>query len=226
VIPPEALAKSFENLKKYCCQLNKIGSDFCKSFQNSTYYPESAYLFDHLIDVGFRRLDGRSDLAYGLVPDPTGKARRDFITKAAETTDGTTAKTIMDTYKTYRTKKITLPGDIVNFITNYNTLSVVSLEDKYMNLCEIMKDVYNKISEQKVVIGSYQNSFYNKCQQLAEKRISDEYTYTKVLLSKKSNELLHSTTQAYIQKYFIQDKMLALIDTVNQIKSLFSSMVQ
>jgi hypothetical protein len=228
IVTSGALAKSFENLKKYCCQheKNMIGNERCKSFNNGINFPESAYLYDHLIDVGFRILDGRSDLSYGINPDEIGKAWRDFITKAAEEKDGTTPQVILDMYKKYWVTRKTLPGDKTGFIQNYNDVTQVSLKDKYFNLCQIMKEIYNQLPEKNIVIGDNEESFYAKCQSLAEKRISDEYLYTKVIISKKSNELLHTTTQAFLQNYFIQDKMAVLINTINKIKDLFFSMVQ
>jgi len=56
----------------------------CDGFINAKNYPDSLYLYDHLLDVAMRRLDGNKDLAYDLDVDAGGKARREFITTAAQ----------------------------------------------------------------------------------------------------------------------------------------------
>ena len=56
----------------------------CTGFINAKNYPDSTYLYDQLLDVAMRRLDGNNNLAYKLDVDPTGKTRRDFITNAAQ----------------------------------------------------------------------------------------------------------------------------------------------
>ena len=233
VFPPDALAKALENLKKDCCQESILDSTYCVGYTDSIDYPQSPFLYDQLIDVGFRRLDGNSALTYGLAPDPLGKTRRDFITQAAASGTGMTARAVMTGYQKYRSRKAFLSridADenqtiFSNFILNYNSPANVTLADKYYNLCQVMKDIYDKKIGGKT-IGEYNNSYYKSCQKLATKRINDEYTKTKTIMIEKSNALLHQTTLAYTQGYFIEDRMMTLITTINNIKSLFSTMVQ
>lgn len=50
----------------------------------NTYFPQSQYLFDHLIDVMLRRLDGNLDLIYPDVSlHPRGEAWRKTIREYA-----------------------------------------------------------------------------------------------------------------------------------------------
>lgn len=104
VIPEEAFKQAITNLKAYCC--TKVDPSVCTVAEKKSIkepYPKSAYFFDQLLDVTMRRLDGVSSLAYNLVPDKAGKARRDYITKVANNPDVELAKTIESTYKDYRT---------------------------------------------------------------------------------------------------------------------------
>jgi len=196
---------------------------YCKGYQDKQKFPNSEYLYDQLLDVQLRRLDGNPDLAYGVTVDPMGKERRDFINKAADTQDGTQAKTILDTYTTYRTRKDIYVDDRTtaqyqNAIEQYKDST---LADKYFNMCNIISSTLQ--------IGrkiSVDDSVQAKCQALVNKRISDEASYTKLIMIKKSNELLHNSIQAYAQQYFVQDKIMTLLTLVNKIKSLFSTMVQ
>lgn len=59
ILPAVAFKKALINLKAHCCtkEIGKSCSD--KDRENIQLpYPESAFLFDHLLDVTMRRLDG------------------------------------------------------------------------------------------------------------------------------------------------------------------------
>jgi hypothetical protein len=60
VLPSIAFKQALTNLKAYCCLNGDRLS--CSSGEKENlptkYFPESIYLFDHLIDVAMRRLDG------------------------------------------------------------------------------------------------------------------------------------------------------------------------
>jgi len=104
VIPATAFKQALLNLKAYCC--SQIVPTSCTQAEKNilpSLYPESAYFFDDLVDVTMRRLDGIPTLAYGLDVDPTGLARRTYITQAADDPTGVQAMTIEKTYTEYRT---------------------------------------------------------------------------------------------------------------------------
>ena len=105
-----------------------------------TQYPESAYLFDHLIDITMRRLDGITGLAYGLSPDPTALKRREEIDKIANSAIGMQASEIEKLYREYRQLHNNENFDITNY--NKNDFAIFSLRDKYNTLCDILKNLY------------------------------------------------------------------------------------
>ncbi|MEI8091153.1 MAG: hypothetical protein WCG98_02655 [bacterium] len=152
IMPQVAVAKAVENLKKYCCVSKIIDESFCKNFKDDTeqLYPQSAYLYDHLLDVAFRRLDGRADLAYGLSPDKDGEARRNLFNGFA-TAQVTTSKIISDAYAKYRTRKIIVikDKDLTKFMLEYNNST---LADKYANMCPIINLLYNQLRTDKQVV--------------------------------------------------------------------------
>lgn len=239
VLPLDALSRALINLKRYCCIKEQFANPSeCALYKNETTknFPESLFLYDHLLDVSFRRLDAYTDpgLRYDIDPDPTGQERRAFITQAGEAKNGETAKTIMDKYNTYRKAKYILPKstsaeniwnivDDVGLIDNRNNTSKVSLTDKYNNICKIVQKIYTSRGNPATTIG--QNA-HDKCIALATKRINEEYMYTKVLMLKKSNELLHETFSAYTQKYFVEEKLTTLSSLMQKMKSLFATLVQ
>jgi hypothetical protein len=183
-------------------------------------------LYDHLIDISLRRLDALPEFAYGLSGDETGIKRRNFITQAATEKQSPQAKDIAAEYEKYRKTKTTIneqskAGDIQSFLQKYNT-SEVSLVDKYNTVCKIMKEAYNDIVKEKILID---DDTYNSCQTIVAKRINNEYIYTKTIMIKTANEGMHEVYTTYTMKYFVQEKIMGLIDLISQIKSLFSTMV-
>lgn len=104
VLPRDAFKKALINLKAHCCTKEIQTSCSPSDIQNIQLpYPESVFLFDHLLDVAMRRLDGITGLAYNLSPDPTAMERRTKITEIANSANGMPAKAIEDIYIKYRT---------------------------------------------------------------------------------------------------------------------------
>lgn len=234
--PAEAIRTALANLKKHCCTSQKlIDKSYCNNVDVEWKFPQSPYLYDHLVDIGFRRLDAFPDeeLRYGLDADPTWKEWRDFITQAAESTEGPTSKEIMEKYNELRTSKKILPvnptsDELKTVIQSFNDLEQVSLADKYNNICEIMRNIYEAIrADETIKIDVSSNQGYHAaCLSLAKKRINEEYVLAKYMMIKKSNELLYDVTKAYMHNYFIQEKLMDLAAVINKVKSLFATMVQ
>jgi len=107
ILPREAFKKALINLKAYCCTKEIKKSCSPSDIKNIQIpYPESAFLFDHLIDIAMRRLDGITGLAYNLSPDPTAIERRTKITEIANSANGIQARTIEAIYTGYWTPHI------------------------------------------------------------------------------------------------------------------------
>ncbi len=231
ILPTEALQKALENLKKFCCQSSSIEDENCKGYKEKQGYPSSPFLYDHLIDIQLRRLDAIPKLIYGLDGDAIGSQWRKFITETTTAKVSVQADNIVQTYKKYRTTKNTIheystPEDIKIFLQSY-TSSQTTLIDKYLSTCDIMARIYNSIANEKIAIGNSQNSksAYSKCQNIVQERIHEEYITTKSIINKTANETMHETYKTYTMKYFVQEKIMGLIDLISQIKSLFSTMV-
>lgn len=234
VYPAEAIGKALDNLKVYCCAHPQLVSEkdkaSCKNIDTKRKVPESPYLYDHLVDIGMRRLDAfpNDALRYGLAPDPTGKKRGDIITAAGESKDGVTAKSIMDDYPTYRSTKTLISANATNkelatLAQNYNNIDKVTLRDKYLSICVIIRNLYPALQKDTdIVIGSFQS----KCQQVANNRVKQEDLLTRSLMIKKSTDLLLSTSKAYMQNYFVQQKLVEMTSIIDKVRSLFATMVQ
>jgi len=230
-LPVDAFKQALIHMKAYCC-LNTISCTKEEKNNLPTTYPESAYLYDHLIDINMRRLDGYAPLAYGLSPDPTGKERREKINELAEAPNGGTAKEIEDKYVLYRTKKRndSIPRRYEVILNQYNTdIKTVSLLDKYDNLCNITKILYNKFQQtDNTIIWTTQDSksYLNACRNIVEKRVKREDKYVKIVMVQKTGKLLDEVTKAHTKKYFAEEKLMKLRNLIVEVKNLFQDMVK
>ncbi|MCX6824495.1 MAG: hypothetical protein NT085_05220 [candidate division SR1 bacterium] len=223
ILPTAAFKQALVNLKSYCCQ--KIIKQSCTSsdLQNIKQpFPESAFLFDHLVDVAMRRLDGIIGLAYNLSPDSTALERRTKMTDIANSPNGRQAAEIEALYTGYRTIH---DGYTTEYIrSQYNKTGVVSLGDKYNKICEFMKNIYdNSTITNKITIGY---AYMNGCKNLVKDRVKRENGYTRILMVEKSNQLFTEATKAYTKKHFVEEKLLALWNLITQVKDVFQTIVQ
>ena len=242
-MPKEAIEKAYQHLKSYCCDVN-ISTD-CTQNNNNEIYPQSIYLFDHILDVYLRRLDAKQkddnweDLLYWLEPDEMWKEWREFIIARGNDVKWTVPLEIKDKFSSMRKHST----NVTNFMGNYDNwiklwkggfeenlrnYSYRTLWDKYNLACDVSKYISeykllfpNSDSEQKS--GSILKATeYNACKKLTKARINNETVYTQVLLMQKANVLLWSSVKSYLGTYFISNKLTALQEKVSNMASSFA----
>lgn len=229
----EGFITIISNLKAYCCSQNLIEcSENEKANLPEKNYPESPYMFDHLIDMTMRRLDGIPSLAYGKDVDPMAKFRRETIDAIAADPTGAQAMTVEDKFATYRSLDRKKTKNIKErVLPNYDTTNteLLSLADKYNKLCEINKLLYKDIQDnQSIIVGEYSesNSFYRKCETMVRERIQRETQYTKLLMIQKSTQMLTETTKEYTKTHFVEEKLMGLRNLITKVKDFFQTIVQ
>ncbi len=234
MVPEAAFKQAITNLKAYCC--TKVDPGACTPEEKKSIpenYPKSAFFFDQLLDVTMRRLDGVKSLAYNLEPDQAGKERRDYITQVANDPNPVQASTIESKYNEYRTwhQKNTKNIDKVIELFSWGNLpATFSLRDRYNTVCMIMRKVYESIQSSGAVTSLWWEyeigSFFKQCKNLITERINRETEYVKLLMIKKSTQTLDESTKAYTQKYFVEEKLMALRNLVSKVKDMFQTVVQ
>ncbi len=236
-MPKETIEKAYNHLKSYCCDINYLSSSSCSQNNNNEIYPQSIYLFDHLLDVYLRRLDAKQkddnweDLLYGLEPDSLWAEWRNFITERGNDVKWSLPLEIQDKFSSMwkLTVKVTkFLGDTElniknwknSFEENIKNYDNWTLWDKYNLACDISK----YISENKLLLSTSKLSTkeYNSCKNLTSARINNETVYTKVLLMQKANILLWSNMKSYLNTYFVSDKLNALQDKVFNMSTSFA----
>lgn len=230
---PEGFAQAVTNLKTHCCTKKLITCTEAetKNFPKEEKYPQSDYLFDHLIDITMRRLDGEKTLAYNLDVDPMAEKRRTIIKDLANKENGIPASIIQWDFVGYWTlnKKKTRNLEIV--LKNYNTTDTwtLSMADKYDTVCELSKMLYKELQKDtKVIIGEYNEpkSFFKKCTNMVKDRVQRESVYVKILMIQKSTQILDESTKAYTKKHFVEEKLMALWSLISKVKDTFQTIIQ
>lgn len=233
IMPKEAMEKVFENLNKYCCE-KKINTS-CIATNDSGLYPESIYIFDHILDVYLRRLDAKQDndnwkdLLYGLEPDPLWKDWREFIIERGNDVEWSLPLEIQKkygsmwkgtqhilrfsqyTYKTINDWK----ANIKSAVNSYDSRT---LYDKYNLACDLTKYVSENVIQSINLITTKE---YDNCKDLIKNRIDNENKYMKAILMQKANTLLTSSIKAYINTYFVGNKLSELQKIINDMNSSF-----
>ena len=233
IMPKEAMEKVFENLNKYCCE-KKINTS-CIATNDSGLYPESMYIFDHVLDVYLRRLDAKQDndnwkdLLYGLEPDPLWKDWREFIIERGNDVEWSLPLEIQKKYESmwkgtqhilrfsqYTYKTINdWKANIKSAVNSYDSRT---LYDKYNLACDLTKYVSENVIQSINLITTEE---YDNCKDLIKNRIDNENKYMKAILMQKANTLLTSSIKAYINTYFVGNKLSELQKIINDMNSSF-----
>lgn len=231
-LPIEWFKTVVYNLKAYCCSQNLIEcSKDEKTNLPKKNFPESANIFDHLLDINMRRLDGISSLAYQKEVDPMAKIRREKINAIAADPKGKQAMTIEWLFTWYRNPHKKYIKNTTEVLKNYDTtnISILSMDDKYNKLCEITKLIYENIQIKGTLsIGTYNesNSFYKKCENMVRERVQRETQYTKLLMIQKSTQMFNTTFSTYTKTHFVEEKLMGLRNLITKVKDYFQTIVQ
>lgn len=236
-MPKEAMEMAFDNLKAYCCDTEKIPSDFCESINSDVFYPQSIYLFDHILDVYLRRLDAKqqndnwSDLLYGMDPDWSGLERRTFVMQQGNDVNWSLPSEMKKKYEKFWKKgvNITMSLGEKNLVVQQswmsNTASAIKLYDnrtlfdKYNFACDLSNYI---VLSAWIEAQWLTTEEYDECIKLIENRINKEKLYVQTIMSQKWEKLLLTNMDAYLDTYFVNNKLYELMQTVFGISTSFS----
>lgn len=224
IYPKEDIQTALDNLKYYCCEKNLIAQAECPAkdanwqFVQKVYYAQSPRLMDHLIDVGFRKLDGDSAVQYSTATlDDKWVWRRKLIRDSAEAVNGVSPNVILTNYKNYRDSDLqTIPTHNINNIVNnrWNWW----LANRYIATCDIAGFVQDRMY-------NYNNSRANKdvvnCKKLAWQVIDDEMNYMKYVMIQQWANFLASNIRTYTSDYFVNSKLREMIENFSKMQSNF-----
>ena len=209
IVTKDDIKTALNHLIEYC--------KCCSEWKCSTYrWAESPFLFDQLVDIVFRKLDGIEDLSYVKVDDDA-KNWRNYMDKIAESPDW---------YK---------PEDINKQFLKYRAWNWI-LYKKYLYACdEIAKTIkhslwlvpWNTISEKSKTSFSYWKSLlYTNCIYLFKNRYNKEYNLVKYYMIRKWNQMLANYWTDYVSKDFIDKQWQRLLEKFSKFLGYLTRIVK
>lgn len=210
------------HLLYYCCNEGKggINPDDCSTAEP---WPESPYWFDHLIDIGIRKLSGREDQLYpGMILDTKAKEWYEFLSDPKKAKNPTA---ISEEYKkNWKANPAPTIDTLENSFKDFKEMSEPSLRDKYTNLCMVaVYMVKNVTSSNKIDI--VKDWYYSRCVSLMSKKIDEESLFT-VAISQNSAATMLSDSWTSYTNHFLQDRLMKLRDKMIAISSYFNILLK
>ncbi len=196
------------NLKWYCCKEKILeSSEYCANVPE--YYADSPYMFAHLMDIWFRKLDWDNNILYPWAElDKDWKARRKQIRKLAEQYEWEMSSDM-----------------IQDFSTSWDIWNINGLAKKYQKVCEEALVISDKIfdfhNSEKVP-----ETLFQKCKSVSKDRIWDELLYFQRTMLHKWNKLLTHNMESYLDEYFVENRWPALMEKITVLLGNFSVVVE
>jgi len=235
----DVLIRAFNSLKSYCCQKYLLWN--CGDFQSLDIYPESEYLYDHLLDVSFRKLDVL-ELYLDVQPDSKALDWNRAISDEVSDWWWGHAKTLQDSYLKYRKTepvKVFSDWDSEAFVCKDSSssrqyLSSLSAEydwynlyQRYQSICGINYCMYKILSKNLSKIdNSDLRDWFVSCRKITEARISSEYNYAKTTIMRQSAKLLEDNMHSYIYNYFGKNRLMNLQESISNFARFFKEVSQ
>lgn len=191
------------------------------------------------------------DLVYWLEPDPVWKEWREFISQIANNSDGTPPTMINEKYRTFWKWSVFFEKYYNNDVQIQNRsnwwLSTIetkaqdysnwTLMDRYNNACNVIMMMYinifnpwdaNKWTQFKNMSSKQSKlvSIYTSCEDLVHDRIQSERNYTEAIMQQKWSVFLDDTLNAYLNTYFLENKLSNLHDKIFNRWSMFKEVVK
>ena len=220
IYPVRLTQTAQKNHRNYCCKyhdnITPLAMDaYC--VENSTDdYIDSPWLYDHLVDVGFRYLDGVKDLQYDDTPtDIQGTQRREKITEIWSNPIGAIPLSILSQYKEYRwdrnkdleivqSQTQTCQDSVVRFKKYNQDRETLPLSQKYFVICELSS----------CMASNEKNALLPHCQNLALERTLQEDTYVQGVIVYQGEQALQTSFNGYARSYINHKRLNTLLEKI------------
>lgn len=203
------LKKALLYHQQYCCQ-NRINEKTCEwKLEGKFYFPESPYLFDHLLYIGMRKFNWIQEHCDTLWIDCFTrdnkvllKEWREESQKLAEETDGVPPSQLYELFKKYW-------WDVETFTKKENKNQIANA---YYTMCYEALQIWRALKFNLVDSVNQPNEWENRCRAMVQKRYMEELWYVQSLMVDKWVQYLYENMRTYLQTYFVDNRMSAFVD--------------
>lgn len=210
--------------QQYCCE-KRIAQDNCEDVGEwKKYYPESPYLFDHIINVGMRKFDAVQEHCDELGIDCTTQDNKTPLIERREKTrefaidiDGFPPVLL---YKLFQ-QEWWSPED---FTKDNNKIA-----NKYFEMCREAASIRWATNnawapiDLKMTWGKWLQTV---CNQLVQDRYLREARFVQTLMVEKGIAYMQKNFQSYLHDYFISNRMKALVDKFGKLDACFNMVLK
>ena len=223
LITEEVITRASMNLRAYCCEQKILRDDpntpvnqkVCqeRDIPANKYFPQSEYLFDHLVDIMFRRLDGNPELIYPDVPlHPRGEAWRKKIREYAVVPEGK------------------FPIELINAALDDRVSPWLGPDDDsllllYNRVCDVAYGYYTSLAWSKSSPGAETTTkvYLDICPKLTQSIVQYELMYIRVIIDLLANRTLWHSMTTYLKDYYANNRLVTLQSTINEMVGAFTT---
>lgn len=228
LLDEESLTMALQNLRAYCVSAELTSKEIGGNADSTNNFPESAYLYDHILDVAIRKRDGWEKNAYNLAVDQKTVDYRSYMDKIATLPEGKSPddiiKKIKELWIPQNTPSIKSYSKKVCETENRGDLESKTLYEKLANICTIsrcaydamVKDIDKKDSGLATAIG------YKNCQTMISNKIYSEFTYMNSVINEAANRKLQKNINEYLTNYFARDRLINLQNKIGETYDAFA----
>lgn len=219
------LRSTYAQFKCQCCDSNPSHPG-CEAFtcKMEKYYAESSFLFDHLVTVGMKKLDGIAETCDALQIDchPKATERRDRITKQAEHPEWAPASLIAETFEKYRggpDEQYNIINDPQNITQSYRRMCTeANFIEQYVSFEAKNLSVTNK--------NNNPQTWIQACATLVNNRYVQEASYVRTLMIQKWVDYVVTSLNNYLSKYFVKNRMYELLQKYTELDWCVSTVLK
>lgn len=240
--PEQNVLVALQHLHYYCCEKGEIEEENCVwlSF-NDMYYAQSFYLFDHLIEIGWRSLDGDANQQYpNATLSPHGVEWFQIMRKMAIAVHGAIPWVVIAYYEKFRKpeqwtfamyieepRKTIKNSNFVKWFTKkYDEEDWFGLKNKYLGMCFIVQVMSTELRWETQTSNRNNKKVINSCLERANDRIKAEFDYVKQILIQQWANLVVSSLKNYADAYFVRGRMQELLQKFGDLQWLFVTVNQ
>jgi hypothetical protein len=228
VFTKQDLATALGFLQHYCCeefnQKDASKQSVCSNLpQGGKYYPQSPYIFDHLVSVGMRKLDAKEDDCKALHIDcilQNGNAQalewRRKINEIMESTEWYPPSAIQEYFYKYRW-------------TTENISDPKVIHSLYYTMCDEAQRIRTAIGinandvDAELTYGKWLAGY---CYEMAQQRYEKEVHFVRTMMVQKGIQYHQQNLSSYLKTYFIDNRLSDLLDKFIAIDGCFSMVLK
>lgn len=224
VVDSQTLTLALKSLWHYCCAYSLLDPENagCKETKELKWWADSPYLFDHLLDISYRRLDANEDsaLRYGLPSDDKWSERQKKLTELGNPDNKITPSAIQQAYAANRTLGSTpfVSSDTCSISSNiqYSTLTI---DQRYAVACMMASCIAEHAPKatSNLTDASRASTTSNLCPDIYKQRINQETDYVRQLQVRVGIRNVTNILQQYTQNYFIDTRRSMLYDEITNV---------